>query len=75
MTKNTNLAVNNYMARARIEYYPRLCVYILVDTDYNHLVLQTTSYTLADYWRTRVNACKHSIPYDITDHDRRVSTV
>ena len=61
------------MARARLEYYPRLNTYIVVDTHYNHLVLQTSNYSVAHYWRGRVNACEHSIPYDITDHDRRVT--
>ena len=60
------------MERARLEYYPRLGLYIVVDTHYKTVVLQTSNYSVADYWRSRVNACAHSFPYDITDHDRIV---
>lgn len=59
--------------RAQLVYSPVDCMYRVIDTDHNHLVLQTSSYTVADYWRHRVNACKHTIPYDIIAHDRRVT--
>jgi len=63
------------MSRAKLVYSPQDQKYTVIDTHYSHLVLQTSSYAIADYWRTRVNGCKHPIPYDITDHDRRVTAM
>ena len=60
-------------ARARLEWYRGSSTYTVVDTRTNCIVIQTTSYTVADYWRTRVNGCSHPLHYDITDHDRIVS--
>jgi hypothetical protein len=60
------------MSRAELLYSTVDRHYRVIDTHYNHLVLWTSSYGVADYWRRRVNGCKHPIPYDITDHDRRV---
>ena len=61
--------------RAQLVYSSRDSKYSVIDTRYNHLVILTTSYTVAHYWRTRVNQCAHPIPFDITDHDRRVLAV
>ena len=60
------------MSRAQVLYSTRDHRYRVIDTRFDHLVLFTTSYGLADYWRGRVNLCEHDIPFDITDHDRRV---
>jgi hypothetical protein len=61
------------MSRALVQYSTVDHCYRVIDTHYNHLVLFTTSYDLADYWRRCVNGCEHAIPYDITDHDFRVA--
>ena len=59
-------------ARAQLVYSPRDQLYTVIDTHYNHLVILTSSYCIADYWRSRVDQCRHPIPYDILGHDRRV---
>ena len=66
------MLLNNHMARAQLEYYPRLGLYLVIDSKYNHLVIQTSNYSVAHYWQLRVNQCRHPVPYDIVDHDRRV---
>jgi hypothetical protein len=60
------------MSRALVQYSPVDRHYRVLDTRYNHLVLFTSNYGVADYWRRRVNGCEHDVPYDILDHDRRV---
>jgi len=61
--------------RAELVYSPKDQLYRVIDIPYNHLVLQTSSYAIADYWRHRVNRCNHPLPYDIIAHDRRVMAV
>ena len=63
------------MSRAKLVYSPQDQRYTVIDTRHNHLVLLTSNYSVAHYWRCRVNACEHPIPYDILDHDRRVATI
>jgi hypothetical protein len=63
------------MNRANLVYSSQDQLYRVIDTHYNHLVLQTSSYAVAHYWRCRVNACEHPIPYDILEHDRRVTAM
>jgi hypothetical protein len=64
--------VNTVMTRAGLEYYPRLGIYTVIDLYYNTVVIQTSSYTVAHYWRTRVNGCAHPWPYDVLAHDALV---
>lgn len=59
-------------SRASLVYYTRSHYYVVWDLWYDHLVIQTQSYVVADYWRSRCNQCHHEIPYDICDHDLRV---
>ena len=61
------------MTRAQLLYSTQDQLYRVIDTEYNCLVLLTSSYTVANYWRQRVNSCKHPIPYDIIAHDPRVT--
>jgi hypothetical protein len=63
------------MNRAKLVYSPQDQRYTVIDTHHNHLVLLTSSYSVAHYWRLRVNQCEHPIPYDILEHDRRVTAM
>ena len=58
--------------RASLVYYTHSHYYVVRDLWYNTLVIQTSSYIVANYWRSRCNQCLHEIPYDICDHDPRV---
>ena len=61
-----------HKTRATVVYYTQSHRYIVTDQWYDTVIIQTTSYVIADYWRLRCNQCRHEIPYDICDHDLRV---
>lgn len=59
--------------RAQLEWYRGTNVYTVVDRFSGCVVIQTSSYALADYWRDRVNQCGHPLHYDIVEHDHKVA--
>ena len=54
------------MTRAQVLYSTRDHRYRVIDTRFDHLVLFTSNYSIADYWRGRVNLCEHDIPFDLS---------
>ena len=56
--------------RARLEC-DGLGKYTVIDCHYQTVVIQTSSKTIAEMYRDRVNGCKHDRPYDILWHSHK----
>lgn len=61
--------MDNAQARATLERWTDSDYYTVVDTLTDKIVIQTTSYAVAHYWRQRVNLCEHPFHYNIVEHD------
>lgn len=59
--------VSKYEMRA--DLVRRQNYWVLIDRDFDTVVLTTESRTVAAHWQRWVNACKHARPYDILWHD------
>ena len=68
---STTANKHTHTHRATVEWYRGSQKYTVIDRHSGKIVIQTTSYGIADYWRTRVNHCEHPLHYDIVEHDHR----